>query len=621
MSQSAFPSLSALSPAFPPALPALSFTFSDGGVYQPSEQKRHEIVLSKHQLAQQSLVDSVIPACETLPNTVLQIIMFNSRAQLLPNPKDFARVYADLGTNFESAFKCLAETESALKPGTRHVKLLLTDGYDSSPKKREELMATDEHVGIFDGIMGIGPDVDLAFLKHLSSKNPDTFTHACDPVTLQNAIKALCFGGANAIARDVSVVFWIENRNVYIPTDPSITVETVDMMDTPDPSVPVSNLFACDYCPEKNVFIFSVAQSSASASASAEAVQTVVTLLVDISGSMNDGVRQTRSRPIYASSKNEGCGFLKVTVKLRMLDDVYKFLGKGNPSLVEVRYTGRNGEVCSEIVSGSTVVEEESAKTFGACETMLGIMRGLESSSTDINVLYRSKLACRASILQDPSIPDYMKKLFSFVWDRLRNAYKMTLSAYDRFLERGQGPTESPCMMQLVHTLSAGASDTTASSASSSVASTSSDEEQSKCSICFDAESTILCLPCKHIGSCEPCFKKTFESASASASCPPCPFCKTPVEEVRQITSIKCPCCESPATRVGVCRHPLACGKAACRLGDPSVTTAACRVGDPSVTTAACRLGDPSVTAPASGDTLYCHTCKEHVGSFHVWHQ
>ena len=606
MSQSSFqslPSLPPLSPAgglaFPPALPALSFTFSDGGVYQPSEQKRHEIVLSKHQLSQQALMDSVIPACETLPNTVLQIITFNSRAQLLPNPKDFARVYADLGTNFESAFKCLAETESALKPGTRHVKLLLTDGYDSSPKKREELMATDEHVGIFDGIMGIGPDVDLAFLKHLSSKNPDTFTHACDPVTLQNAIKALCFGGANAIARDVSVVFWIENRNVYIPTDPSITVETVDMMDMyADPSVPVSNLFACDYCPEKNVFIFSVAQSSASASAAvaADAVQTVVTLLVDISGSMNDGVVQTRSRPIYASSKNEGCGFLKVTVKLRMLDDVYKFLGKGNPSLVEVRYTGRNGEVCREIVSGSTVVEEESVKTFGACETMLGIMRGLESSSTDINALYRSKLACRASILQDPSIPDYMKKLFSFVWDRLRNAYKMTLSAYDRFLERGQGPTESPCMMQLVHTLSAGASDTTASSSLSAVAS-SSDEDQSKCSICFDAESTILCLPCKHIGSCEPCFKKTFESASASASCPPCPFCKTPVEEVRQITSIKCPCCDSPATRVGVCRHPLACGKAACRLGDPSVTTA------------------------ASGDTLYCHTCKEHVGSFHVWHQ
>ena len=612
MSQSSFqslpslPSLPPLSPAgglaFPPALPALSFTFSDGGVYQPSEQKRHEIVLSKHQLSQQALMDSVIPACETLPNTVLQIITFNSRAQLLPNPKDFARVYADLGTNFESAFKCLAETESALKPGTRHVKLLLTDGYDSSPKKREELMATDEHVGIFDGIMGIGPDVDLAFLKHLSSKNPDTFTHACDPVTLQNAIKALCFGGANAIARDVSVVFWIENRNVYIPTDPSITVETVDMMDMyADPSVPVSNLFACDYCPEKNVFIFSVAQSSLSASASADAVQTVVTLLVDISGSMNDGVRQTRSRPIYASSKNEGCGFLKVTVKLRMLDDVYKFLGKGNPSLVEVRYTGRNGEVCREIVSGSTVVEEESVKTFGACETMLGIMRGLESSSTDINALYRSKLACRASILQDPSISDYMKKLFSFVWDRLRNAYKMTLSAYDRFLERGQGPTESPCMMQLVHTLSAGASDTTASSSlsasASASASTSSDEEQLKCSICFDAESTILCLPCKHIGSCEPCFKKTFESASASASCPPCPFCKTPVEEVRQITSIKCPCCDSPATRVGVCRHPLACGKAACRLGDPSVTTA------------------------ASGDTLYCHTCKEHVGSFHVWHQ
>ena len=611
MSQSALPSLSAL----PPALPGLSITFSDGGVYQPPEQK-HEIVLSKHQLAQQALVDSVIPACETLPNTDLRIIAFNSRAQLLAAPKDFARVYADLGTNFESAFKCLAETESALKPGTHHVKLLLTDGYDSSPKKREELMATDEHVGIFDGIMGIGPDVDLAFLKHLSSKNPDTFTHACDPVTLQNAIKALCFGGANAIARDVSVVFWIENRNVYIPTDPSITVETVDMDVYADPSVPVSNLFACDYCPEKNVFIFSVAQSSASASAAvaADAVQTVVTLLVDISGSMNDGVVQTRSRPIYASSKNEGGGFLKVTVKLRMLDDVYKFLGKGNPSLVEVRYTGRNGEVCREIVSGSTVVEEEPAKTFGACETMLGIMRGLESSSTDINALYRSKLACRASILQDPSISDYMKKLFSFVWDRLRNAYKMTLSAYDRFLERGQGqgPTESPCMMQLVHTLSAGASDTTASSslsASSSVASSSSDE-QSKCSICFDAESTILCLPCKHIGSCEPCFKKTFESASASASCPPCPFCKTPVEEVRQITSIKCPCCESPATRVGVCRHPLACGKAACRQSDPSVPASACRIGD------------PSAPAPAaSGDTLYCHTCKEHVGSFHVWHQ
>jgi hypothetical protein len=61
-----------------------------------------------------------------------------------------------------------------------------------------------------------------------------------------------------------------------------------------------------------------------------------------------------------------------------------------------------------------------------------------------------------------------------------------------------------------------------------------------------------------------------------------------------------------------VCRHPLACGKAACRLGDPSVKAAACRLGDPSVTAAA---------APASGDTLYCHTCKEYVGSFHVWHQ
>jgi hypothetical protein len=240
---------------------------------------------------------------------------------------------------------------------------------------------------------------------------------------------------------------------------------------------------------------------------------------------------------------------------------------------------------------------------------MLDIMRGLESSSTDIKTFYRSKLVCRASAMQDPSIPDYMKKLFSFVWNRLCNAYKMALSSYDQFLERG-GPVESPCMMQLVHTLSACATDRSALAASS--VSTEEQEQNIKCSICFDAESTILCLPCKHIGTCEPCFKKNFEMCKdkdSAFACPPCPFCKTPVEEVRQITSIKCPCCDSPATRVGVCRHPLACGKAACRIGDPSVTAPACRIGD------------PSVTAPAADDTLYCHTCKEYVGSFHVWHQ
>ena len=592
---------------FPPALPALSYTFSDGTVYQPHEQIVQ--LLSKHQLVQQALMDSVIPACKTLRDTVLlQIITFNSQAQLLENPDSFAGVHAHAGTNFENAFKCLAETESGLKPGTRHVKLLLTDGYDSAIENRQKLLETDKHVGVFDGIMGIGPDVHLEFLKHLSSKNPDTFTHACDPVTLQNAIKALVFGGAVSCATNLSVVFWIENRGVYIPTDSSITAETVDMVDTPDPSVSVSNLFACDYCPENNVFIFSV-KDQAQSSAGADAVggdQTAVTLLVDISDSMNEGVTQTKSRPIYASSKNESGGYLKVTVNLRMLDDVYRFLGKGKVHLVEIQYTSRSGKFCREIVSVNTVEEEEPAKTFGACENMLGIMRGLESSA-DIKALYRSKLACRSSILQDPSIPEYMKKLFSFVWDRLCNAYKMTLSSYDRFLERGQGPTESPCMMQLVHTLSACASDKTASAS----ASTSSEkEEQVQCSICFDAESTILCLPCKHIGSCEPCFKQNFElckDKDSACACPPCPFCKTPVEEVRQITSIKCPCCESPATRVGVCRHPLACGKAACRIGDPSVPPPACRIGDPSAT--------------GSQDTLYCHTCKEYVGSFHVWHQ
>ena len=610
MSQSApsTPVLAAFPPFFP-SLPSLSYTYSDGGQYQSQETS-----MSKHEIVKQALMESVIPACKTLANTTLRIITFNSNAQLLENPEHFAGVDATMGTDFEEAFKCLAESEARLNPGTRHVKLLLTDGYDSTEVNRQKMMATSEHVGVFDGIMGIGSDVDVGFLKHLSSKSPDTFTHARDPVTLQNAIKALCFGGASAVATNVSIVFWVENRGVYIPTDKSITVETVDMLETPSPSITVSNLFACDYCPENDVFIFSVKDQgqdrdqSSHASAVAVEVETAVTLLVDISGSMNVPVVEAQSRPIYASSKNESGGYLKVKVDLRMVDDVYKFLGKGKVRLVEVEYTSRTGEIHHEIVSTNTV-EEEPAKTFKVCENMLDIMRGLESSSTDIKTFYRSKLVCRASAMQDPSIPDYMKKLFSFVWNRLCNAYKMALSSYDQFLERG-GPVESPCMMQLVHTLSACATDRSALAASS--VSTEEQEQNIKCSICFDAESTILCLPCKHIGTCEPCFKKNFETCKDKESafvCPPCPFCKTPVEEVRQITSIKCPCCDSPATRVGVCRHPLACGKAACRIGDPSVTAAACRIGD------------PSVTAAAADDTLYCHTCKEYVGSFHVWHQ
>ena len=144
--------------------------------------------------------------------------------------------------------------------------------------------------------------------------------------------------------------------------------------------------------------------------------------------------------------------------------------------------------------------------------------------------------------------------------------------------------------------MSAAASDHSAGAGVSHAVASPLEKRSTKCSICFDAEATILCLPCKQIGSCKTCFERVFgdfqkKNPSASYPCPPCPFCKTPVEEVREIVSIKCPCCESPATRVGVCRHPLACGNASCRVGDPST------------------------------DTLYCHTCKEHVGSFHVWHQ
>lgn len=597
--------MSASLPAFPPMpsfqLPSLSFTYSDGASYKPRDN-----LPSKHAVVKTG-VTSVIDAFKTLPDATLDIVIFNTVATRLENTAAFDAVYPNGGTSFKAICECVStekeEKESAL---FRSVKILLTDGFDSSKKDREELMASHAHVGLFDGIIGVG-DVDVDFLKHLSSNAPSTFTQACDSATLLNAVKALCFGGATSIARDVSLVFLIENRNVYIPNDSSIKVETIDMIDTPDPSLANSNTFECEHCPENNMFMFSV-KDQPDTGAVGEVVRTKVTLAIDNSHSMSEPVAKKRLQPIYVSSKNESGGYLKVTVdNLRSIDKVYRFLGKGNICMVFAEYTSQSGERRREIVNVKTV-EEATPKTstFKAGGEMLEIMRGLESSG-DIKALYLSKLASHASVLQDPSIPEFMKKLFSFVWDRLRNAYKMNLSSYDKFLQRGE-IGDSPCMMQLVHTLSACATDTSASSSSTvsaaSSASTAASDEITKCSICFDAESTILCLPCKHIGTCEPCFKKNFEGCKdkdSAFACPPCPFCKTPVEEVRQITSIKCPCCESPATRVGVCRHPLACGKAACRVGDPSVP--------------------PPASATGSQDTLYCHTCKEHVGSFHVWHQ
>lgn len=567
-----------------PSLPMLTQTFSDGSSYC-----ERDTMVSKLGIVVAALVDSVIPATHTLPYVKLRIVEFNSNARFLASTDAVAGLYPTGGTHFKNAFACLKETP--VPDGTRSVTVLLTDGYDSIKENRAELLASNQYCDFFDGVIGVGNDVDIAFLKHLSSKTPNTFTHACDPNTLQNAIKACCFGGATAVATNVSFVFWLENRGIYIPTDSSITTETVEMMDAVDPSVPRSDLFTCNYSPVNDIFALSVKEQSV---VDETPTPTIVTFCIDTSYSMSESVTHTTKRPVYASSTNKSGGYLKVNVDLRMVDNVYKFIGKGPLQRVDVTYTNRRGEMCSETVMEIMEMEADpySPATYELGAEMLGIMRALESSATNIKQLYLTKLTCLGA-LQDPSIPAFMKQLFTFVWERLRNAYKMTLNpSYEAFLERGCDPdTQSPCMTQLVHTLSAAASDHSARAVTSPL-----EKRSTKCSICFDAETTILCLPCKQIGSCKTCFERVFgdfqkKNPAASYPCPPCPFCKTPVEEVREIVSIKCPCCDSPATRVGVCRHPLACGNATCRVGDPSA------------------------------DTLYCHTCKEHVGSFHVWHQ
>lgn len=558
-------------PALPPPLPTLSQQYSDGHEYQSQSSIR----MSKLDLVKTALTESVIPAAMTLPHVSLRIVSFDSNARMVPGTiEDVSRLRPQGGTNFTNMFKCL--DENPVPVGTRTTTIILTDGHDSTRSDRDVLMGMKRICDLFDGVIAIGNDIDKPFLEHLSFKSPETYVHTSNPVILQNAIKAFCFGGAKAIASNVTIVFWLENNGVFLPTDPSISYKHVEMIDAND--APSSDLFVCNHDTENGVFVLAVNEQPLR-----EEMPVVVTLCVDQSGSMREFVREDPTPPIYTSTRDEKGGYLKITVNARMIDDVYKLIGKGIVRQIDVTYTDRDRVKRVETVQCVKVYSEQ---TFVAGFQMLSIMRGLESSC-NISELYLSKLKY-SNLLQEPSVPDFMKSLYSFVWERLRNAYMAQRDPYVVF--RDGDSAASPCMTQLVHTLSAGASDSTAGVARRCQQ----DPITTECRICFTEEATVLCLPCKHIGACETCFQQIFEDRKKSdptASCP-CPFCVTSVEEVRIISSMKCPWCISPATRVGVCKHPLACENDRCRW-----------------------------TEDGSPDTLYCETCKVQVGSFRVYHQ
>ena len=150
-------------------------------------------------------------------------------------------------------------------------------------------------------------------------------------------------------------------------------------------------------------------------------------------------------------------------------------------------------------------------------------------------------------------VPEFMVSFGENIYESLRKLRRAQMNPYERFMD--QAP---PTMTQLVHTLSAAASDNSSGVVSNT--------KNTECSVCMSEEATMIALPCKHTGTCKACFQKLFETN------PVCPFCRVSFEKVIEVSSLKCPC-DRPANRVGTnmvdkverCGHALACEKASCR--------------------------------------------------------
>jgi len=52
------------------------------------------------------------------------------------------------------------------------------------------------------------------------------------------------------------------------------------------------------------------------------------------------------------------------------------------------------------------------------------------------------------------------------------------------------------------------------------------------CTICYDAQSSVVVLPCRHGSMCEPCLRRSMFSRAAHRGGRNCPHCRKPIREV-----------------------------------------------------------------------------------------
>eukprot|EP00746_Dinoflagellata_sp_MGD_P032627 gnl/MRDRNA2_/MRDRNA2_177752_c0_seq1.p1 gnl/MRDRNA2_/MRDRNA2_177752_c0~~gnl/MRDRNA2_/MRDRNA2_177752_c0_seq1.p1 ORF type:complete len:295 (+),score=33.44 gnl/MRDRNA2_/MRDRNA2_177752_c0_seq1:79-963(+) len=57
------------------------------------------------------------------------------------------------------------------------------------------------------------------------------------------------------------------------------------------------------------------------------------------------------------------------------------------------------------------------------------------------------------------------------------------------------------------------------------------------CTICFEAQSSAILLPCRHGDMCEPCLRRAIMSRPAHKGGRACPFCRMPIREVVKMYS------------------------------------------------------------------------------------
>jgi len=522
----------------PPPLPLLRSTPSIGGGYSGSRSFGSS--KTKLNLVVNALVESVIPAATKKKGAKFRVISFSNTASLFEGTMDEVSTHVKTfthsgGTNFGDVFKLLAEN----KVKEREVVILLTDGFDSDRGRRDEYLTNVGLRASIPNLVAIGTegDVDVNFLKHLSGDLSFTFSTNQDEIS--TAIKALCFSGFNSVqAENIEFTFWCKDNGVFFPTDENVSYEKTDSVDATE--YPPSPLFTYD-CGQNGINILSTNSSPV------KDEDVMVTFCVDTSGSMGDMTYFVPAAPIYTSSQVDTTGFIKIKVKTAMVDDLYRLFWKGVVVKATVSYTDPISKM--SVMESIQLTPTYSEKTFDVGFQSLRILRGL-TTNTPVEDLYRENMNFLTT-LED--VPEFMVAFGEKIYESLRKLRRAQMNPYERFMD--QAP---PTMTQLVHTLSAAASDNSSGVVSNT--------KNTECSVCMSEEATMITLPCKHTGTCKDCFQRLFETN------PVCPFCRVSFEKVIEVSSLRCPC-DRPANRVGTnmvdkverCGHALACERASCR--------------------------------------------------------